>query len=97
MIEIPGMQGDLVLRLVVPHLRLGKQAPALKRMKHRALTAQRFHRAVANEVLHVAAPTFYPELSKACFQDGVITILRREEFVAKSEPSGFREGNFQTE
>ena len=54
-------QGEFVLRLVMPHFRLSQQSPAFKGMKYRALTAQRLHRAVANEVLHVAPPTPCPE------------------------------------
>ena len=45
------------LRLVVPHLGFSKQSPALEGMKHRALTAQGFHCAVANEIFHIAPPT----------------------------------------
>jgi hypothetical protein len=48
--------GDFFQRFVVPHFGFGKQTPAFQRTKHRALTAQGFHRAVANDVLHVAPP-----------------------------------------
>jgi hypothetical protein len=53
---------------MVPHLGFSEQLPAFKRTKHRALTAQRFHRAVADEIravangiLHGAPPTFVPD------------------------------------
>src|SRR6266853_4324325 len=47
-------------RLVVPHLCFSEQSPAFKGMKHRALAAQRFHCAVANEILHFSPPTCLP-------------------------------------
>ena len=60
--------GEFVLRLVVPHLRLSEQPPALVRVKHRALAAQGFHCAVANEICHIAPPTPCPELFKTVFK-----------------------------
>jgi hypothetical protein len=43
-------------------------------MKHRALTAQRFHCAVANEILHFSPPTCLPTdylkpISSQCHYD----------------------------
>src|SRR6476661_330822 len=48
---------DFFQRFVVPHLCFSKQSPALEGVKHRALTAQRFHCPVANEVFHCSPPT----------------------------------------
>jgi hypothetical protein len=47
-------------RFVVPHFCFSEQSPAFEGMKHRALTAQRFHCAVANEILHFSPPTCLP-------------------------------------
>ena len=52
---------DLFQRFVVPHLCFSKQSPALQGTKHRALTAQRLHCAVANEVFHFSPPTCLPK------------------------------------
>jgi hypothetical protein len=53
---------DFFLRLVVPHLCFGEQAPALKGMKYSTLAAQGFHCTVANEVVHFSSPTSLPRI-----------------------------------
>jgi hypothetical protein len=63
-------------RFVVPHLCFSEQSPAFKGVKHRALTAQRFHCTVANEILHFSPPTCLPPdylkpISRACHYDSV--------------------------
>jgi hypothetical protein len=59
---------DFLQRFVVPHLCFSKQSPALKGMKHRALTAQRLHCPVANEVFHLLASNLSaPNLFKTYF------------------------------
>ncbi len=68
---------------VVPHLCFSEQSPTFKGVKHRALTAQRFHCAVANEILHFSPPTCLPATaylkpnSRQCHYDSE-TILMRE-------------------
>jgi hypothetical protein len=62
-------------RFVVPHLCFSEQSPAFEGMKHRALTAQRFHCAVANEILHFSPPACLPTDHLSRFQASVITIL----------------------
>jgi hypothetical protein len=49
-------RSDLVERPVVPSLGFGEQLPAILGMKRGALTAQGFHRAAVNEVLHRHLP-----------------------------------------
>src|SRR5436190_20179512 len=53
---------DFFQRFVVPHLCFSKQSPALQGTKHRALTAQRLHCPVANEVFHFSPPTCLPQI-----------------------------------
>ena len=62
------MGSDFVLRLVVPHLCFSEQPPALKGVKHRALAAQGFHCAVANEVFHSRLQPLCPRSSKTDFK-----------------------------
>jgi hypothetical protein len=64
---------DVVERPVVPSLGFGEQLPAILGMKRGALTAQGFHRAAVNEVLHRHLPdsvgdTLSPVLSR-CHYD----------------------------
>src|ERR1700676_2860589 len=86
----PGAGGDFILRLVVPHFRLGKQSPALKRPKHRILTAEGFHGAVANEVgavanevLHLAPPVPAQKILKTEIQ--APSLRSCKEFVGDAE------------
>jgi hypothetical protein len=78
---------DFFQRLVVPHFSFSKQPPALKRTKHRALTAQRLHCPIANKVFHFSPPTcparnYLKPISRRCHYDSQnsLTVDSRADF-----------------
>ena len=78
---------DFFQRFMVPHLCFSKQSPTLQGTKHRALTAQRLHCPVANEVFHCSPPTCLPQIylkpiSRPCHYDSrnSLTVDSRADF-----------------